>query len=65
MERRFLAGNEAMALAFSAAIELIYSVGMVHVFRETIPLENAIGSHACSLEALACVWSMAFLSSVH
>jgi hypothetical protein len=32
---------------------------------EFVTLEDAIGSHACSLEALACVRPMAFLSSVH
>jgi hypothetical protein len=35
------------------------------VFRQKFTLEDAIGSHACSLEALTCVWSMAFLSGIH
>jgi hypothetical protein len=39
--------------------------GTVHVFRQDFALEDAIGSHACSLEALTCVWPMAFLSGVH
>jgi hypothetical protein len=30
-------------------------VGTVHVFRQNFSLKDAIGSHACSLEALACV----------
>jgi hypothetical protein len=33
--------------------------GTVRVFRQTFTLEDAIGSHACSLEASRCV--MAFL----
>jgi hypothetical protein len=28
----------------------------VRVFRQKFTLEDAIGSHACSLEALTCVW---------
>jgi hypothetical protein len=28
-------------------------------------LEDAIGSHACSLEALACVWLIAFFLGYH
>jgi hypothetical protein len=35
--------------------------GAVRVFRQDFPLEDAIGSHACSLAALACVLSMTFL----
>jgi hypothetical protein len=35
------------------------------VFEEDFALEDAIGSHACPLEALACVRPMAFLSGVH
>jgi hypothetical protein len=31
------------------------SAGTVRVFRQEFTLEDAIGSHACSLEALACV----------
>jgi hypothetical protein len=38
--------------------------GTVRVFRQKFTLEDAIGSHACSLEALACVCPMAFLSGV-
>jgi hypothetical protein len=34
-------------------------------FRHKFTLEDAIGSHACSLEALACMWPMAFLSGIH
>jgi hypothetical protein len=30
-----------------------------------VTLEDAIGSHACSLEALACMQPMAFISGVH
>jgi hypothetical protein len=37
----------------------------VRVFRLEFTLEDAIGSHACSLEALAGVRPMAFLSGVH
>jgi hypothetical protein len=33
-------------------------------FRQKCTLEDAIGSHACLLEALACVWPMTFLSGV-
>jgi hypothetical protein len=40
-------------------------VGTVRVFRQKFTLEDAIGSHACSLEALTCVRPMAFLSEVH
>jgi hypothetical protein len=29
----------------------LWKVGMVRVFRQDVKLENAIGSHACSLEA--------------
>jgi hypothetical protein len=32
-----------------------YDVGMVRVFRQNCALEDAIGSHTCSLEALTCV----------
>jgi hypothetical protein len=39
--------------------------GAVRDFRQKFTLEDAIGSHACSLEALPCVQPMAFLSSVH
>jgi hypothetical protein len=39
--------------------------GTVRVFRQRSKLDDAIGSHACSLEALACVWSMTFLSGAH
>jgi hypothetical protein len=34
-------------------------------FSDKFTLGDAIGSHACSLEALTCVWPMAFLSGVH
>jgi hypothetical protein len=34
-------------------------------FRQRFTLEDAVGSHACSLEALACVQPMAFLSGAH
>jgi hypothetical protein len=34
-------------------------------FRQKLTLEDAIGSHACLLQALAGVCSMAFLSGVH
>jgi hypothetical protein len=34
-------------------------------FRQKFSLEDAIGSHACSVEALASVWLIAFLSGVH
>jgi hypothetical protein len=37
----------------------------VRVFRQKFTLEDAVGSHACSLEALPCVCPMAFLSGVH
>jgi hypothetical protein len=37
----------------------------VRVSRQESTLEDAIGSHACSLEALASVRPMAFLSDVH
>ena len=37
----------------------------VRVFRHSFALEDAIGSHVCLLEALPCVWSMAFLSGDH
>jgi hypothetical protein len=37
----------------------------VRFFRQKSTLEDGIGSHACSLEALPCVWSRAFLSGVH
>jgi hypothetical protein len=37
----------------------------VRVFRQNFTLDDAIGSHACSLEALPCVWLMAFLSGAH
>jgi hypothetical protein len=37
----------------------------VRVFRQKFTLEDAIESHACSLEALACVRPMSFLSEVH
>jgi hypothetical protein len=40
-------------------------VGCGARFRQAFTLEDAIGSHACSLEALACVCSMPFLSEVH
>jgi hypothetical protein len=39
--------------------------GTVLVFREAFVFEDAIGSHACSLEALACVCPMTFLSDGH
>jgi hypothetical protein len=32
-----------------------YPTGMVRVFRQKFTLDDAIGSHACSLEALTCV----------
>ena len=40
-------------------------VGTVLGFQQKFTLEYAIGSHAFSLEALACMWPMAFLSGVH
>jgi hypothetical protein len=39
--------------------------GTVRVFRQEFTPEDAIGAHACSLEPLACVWPMPFLSGVH
>ncbi len=39
--------------------------GTVPVFRRSGALEDSIGSHACSLEALACMRSMSLLSEVH
>ena len=39
--------------------------GTVRVFEQNVALEDAIGPHACSLEALACVCPMTFLSGVH
>jgi hypothetical protein len=40
---------------------------MVRVFRPKFALDGAIGSHACSLAAIAiaCVWLLAVLSGVH
>jgi hypothetical protein len=32
-----------------------FHAGTVRIFRQKFPLEDAIGSHACSLQALACV----------
>jgi hypothetical protein len=37
----------------------------VRFFLQNRALEDTIGSHACSVEALACVWPIAFLSGVH
>jgi hypothetical protein len=39
--------------------------GGVLCFEHDCALEDAIRSHACSLEALACVCPMSFLSGVH
>jgi hypothetical protein len=39
--------------------------GTVRVFRQNFALEDAIGSHACSLQALTCVGPMVFLSEAH
>jgi hypothetical protein len=36
----------------------------VRAFRQKSTPEDAIGSQACSLDALACVWPMAFLSGL-
>jgi hypothetical protein len=41
------------------------TLGAVRVFRQDFALEDAFGSHACSLAALTCVWPMAFLSGVN
>jgi hypothetical protein len=38
---------------------------MLLVFRRIGALDDAIGSHACSLEATSCVRPMTFLSGVH
>jgi hypothetical protein len=38
------------------------SPGTVHFFRQSVTLDDDIGSHACSLEALACVRPIPFLS---
>jgi hypothetical protein len=43
------AGGRLHTLPLSA------SAGTVRTFRRTFTLEDAIGSHACSLEALPCV----------
>jgi hypothetical protein len=40
-------------------------LGAVLVFEQRFALEDGIGSHACSLEALACMQPMEFLSGVH
>jgi hypothetical protein len=45
--------------------DLVAFDGTVRVFRQKFALDDASGSHACSLEALACVRPMAFLSGVH
>jgi hypothetical protein len=45
-------------------IDVSFNGGMVRVFRHHFTLEDAIGSHTCSLEALAGVRPMAFLSGV-
>jgi hypothetical protein len=39
--------------------------GTVRVFRQKFTLEDAIGPHTCSLEALAGACPMAFISEVH
>ena len=39
--------------------------GPGRVFGQNFALEDAIGSHACSLEARTCVWPMAFLAGTH
>jgi hypothetical protein len=39
----------------SATLLQARGTGTVRVFRQTFLLEDAIDSHACSLEALACV----------
>jgi hypothetical protein len=44
---------------------VIAEAGTVRVFRHGVALEDAIGSHACSLEARACMWPIAFLSGVN
>jgi len=39
----------------ASTVEAGFALGAVHVFRQKLTLEDAIGSHACSLEASRCV----------
>ena len=50
---------------FVACAEHLIEEGTVLFFRQKFTPEDAIGSHACSLEALTRVWPTAFLSEVH
>jgi hypothetical protein len=48
-----------------AIIRIEMAICTVRVFRQKLTIEDPIGSHACSLEALTCVLPMTFLPEVH
>ena len=54
--RKLCPNTEGIARQRAAIVQgLKDSIGTVRVFRQKFALEDAIGSHACSLEALTCV----------
>jgi hypothetical protein len=44
--------------------QLFAEAGTVRIFRHSFALDDTSGSHACPLEALACVCPMPFLSAI-
>jgi hypothetical protein len=49
---------ETLAQRVRTTVELYlggHGIGTVRILRQDFALEDAIGSHACSLEALPCV----------
>jgi hypothetical protein len=54
-----------LVFTMDSAVLGLAPLGMVLVFRQDRALEDVIGSHACSLQALAGVRPMAFLLRVH
>jgi hypothetical protein len=61
----FLTGGAICYVAIRAGTKSFAIGGTVRVSRHSFALDDAIGSHACSLEVSKSVWPMPFLSVVH